>query len=77
MYQVKTKPKLTKEYMEQYNKEIEEKFKQEMENLNAPELTREEKEVLVGIKLALKEAEEEEGYTIEEVREFFQKEFNK
>ncbi len=36
--------------------------------LDAPDLTEEEKEVLVGIKMAL---EEDEGYTIEETMEIF------
>lgn len=71
METVKIKKRLTEMTKEEKEKEfqkMEEEEKRRVEKLYAPELTQEEKEILVGIKMSL---EDEEEYTIEETMEIF------
>ena len=69
MEQIKTKRKITKEEFEKMMKEIARERARRIAELEAPELTQEEKEILIGIKMGLEDYEQGRYCTHEELME--------
>ena len=69
MNQVRTKRIITKEEVLEAIKKRDEEVEKEIEELDAPELSREAKELLVGIRRSLRDIEEGNVYTMDEVLE--------